>query len=160
MESMDEFAEVHTKDLVVREHLSGIIPCAGVSACFGRNALAILADLNRGEAFRTNSFTEDYDIAFRVHDLGLRTTFASYQWQHDRYDRADGAHQRRQVRRGVSSYSSGGSTTKKKTLDARYRVSGLRGGWRGNLGTDIFWRAPNRCHRARGNLGYSCLPPC
>lgn len=75
---MDEFAEVHTKDLVVREHLSGIIPCAGVSACFGRNALAILADLNGGETFRTNAFTEDYDIAFRVHDLGLRTTFASY----------------------------------------------------------------------------------
>lgn len=75
---MDEFAEAHTKDLVVREHLSGIIPCAGVSACFGRNALAMLADMNEGAAFRTNAFTEDYDIAFRVHDLGLRTTFASY----------------------------------------------------------------------------------
>src|SRR5438552_9414462 len=37
---MDEFAEVHTKDLAVRKHLSGLIPCAGVSACFSRDAVA------------------------------------------------------------------------------------------------------------------------
>lgn len=75
---MDEFAEVHTKDLVVRNYLSGVIPCAGVSACFSRDALAMLADFNKGAVFRTSSFTEDYDIAFRVHDLGLRTTFVSF----------------------------------------------------------------------------------
>ena len=33
---MDEFAEMHTKDLEVRQRLSGVIPCAGVSACFSR----------------------------------------------------------------------------------------------------------------------------
>jgi adsorption protein B len=27
--------------------------------------------------FRTNSFTEDYDVAVRVHELGMRTTFVS-----------------------------------------------------------------------------------
>jgi len=75
---MDEFAESHTKDLVVRERMGAVIPCAGVSACFSRNAIALLANLNLGEVFRTRTFTEDYDIAVRVHELGMRTTFVSY----------------------------------------------------------------------------------
>jgi adsorption protein B len=75
---MDEFAESHTKDLVVRERIGAVIPCAGVSACFNRYAVAILADVNHGEVFKPNSFTEDYEIAVRVHELGMRTTFVSY----------------------------------------------------------------------------------
>jgi bacteriophage N4 adsorption protein B len=75
---MDEFAESHTKDLVVRERMGAVIPCAGVSACFNRYAIALLADMNHGEVFKMNSFTEDYDIAVRVHELGMRTTFVSY----------------------------------------------------------------------------------
>jgi adsorption protein B len=74
---MDEFAEVHTKDLVVRNHLSGLIPCAGVSACFSRNAIVALAQENRGEVFQTSCFTEDYDIAFRLRALGLKAAFVS-----------------------------------------------------------------------------------
>jgi bacteriophage N4 adsorption protein B len=74
---MDEFAEVHTKDLVVRKHLSGLIPCAGVSACFSRNAVVALAQSNRGEVFQTSCFTEDYDVAFRLRALGLKATFVS-----------------------------------------------------------------------------------
>jgi bacteriophage N4 adsorption protein B len=74
---MDEFAEHHTKDLVVRERMGAVIPCAGVSACFSRNAFSLLANINSGEVFRTNSFTEDYDVAVRVHELGMRTTFVS-----------------------------------------------------------------------------------
>jgi adsorption protein B len=68
---------VHTKDLLVRKHLSGLIPCAGVSACFSRDAIALLADNNRGEVFQTSCFTEDYDIAFRLRALGLKSTFVS-----------------------------------------------------------------------------------
>jgi adsorption protein B len=74
---MDEFAEVHTKDLLVRKHLSGLIPCAGVSACFSRDAVVALVKNNLGAMFQISSFTEDYDIAFRLRALGLRTTFAS-----------------------------------------------------------------------------------
>jgi len=62
-------AEMHTKDLEVRQRISGVIPCAGVSACFSREAILHLTDQNQGEAFRTSSFTEDYDIAFRVSEL-------------------------------------------------------------------------------------------
>ena len=74
---MDEFAEVHTKDLLVRKHMSGLIPCAGVSACFSRDAVVQLVQNNMGAMFQISSFTEDYDIAFRLRALGLRTTFAS-----------------------------------------------------------------------------------
>jgi len=74
---MDEFAEVHTKDLLVRKHMSGLIPCAGVSACFSRDAVVALVQNNLGAMFQISSFTEDYDIAFRLRALGLRTTFAS-----------------------------------------------------------------------------------
>lgn len=75
---MDEFAEMHTKDLEVREHISGVIPCAGVSACFSREAIQQLNDQNQGEAFRTSAFTEDYDIAFRVSELGFKSAFITY----------------------------------------------------------------------------------
>ena len=75
---MDEFAEMHTKDLEVRQRISGIIPCAGVSACFSREAIQHLNDQNQGEAFRTSSFTEDYDIAFRVSELGFNSAFIAY----------------------------------------------------------------------------------
>jgi adsorption protein B len=76
--SMDEFAEVHSKDLIVREHLSGVVPCAGVSACFSRRAIAMLVAYNQGAAFDTSSFTEDYDVAFRMHELDLQTAFISH----------------------------------------------------------------------------------
>jgi len=75
---MDEFAEMHTKDLEVRQRISGVIPCAGVSACFSREAIQHLMDRNQGEAFRTSSFTEDYDIAFRVWELGFKSAFIAY----------------------------------------------------------------------------------
>lgn len=74
---MDEFAEVHTKDLIVRRHFSGLIPCAGVSACFSRAAVVKLAEKSKGEVFHVSSFTEDYDIAFRLRSLGLRSAFVS-----------------------------------------------------------------------------------
>lgn len=75
---MDEFAEMHTKDLEVRQRISGVIPCAGVSACFSREAILRLVDHNQGEAFRVASFTEDYDIAFRVSELGFKSAFIAY----------------------------------------------------------------------------------
>lgn len=79
---MDEFAEMHTKDLEVRQRLSGVIPCAGVSACFSREAVRRLMDENQGQAFRTSSFTEDYDIAFRIAELGFTSAFIAYPAQY------------------------------------------------------------------------------
>jgi adsorption protein B len=75
---MDEFAEWHSKDLVVRESMTGAVPCAGVSACFSRRAVIVLRDESQGEIFSTASLTEDYDIAFRLHKLGMREIFVRF----------------------------------------------------------------------------------
>ncbi|MCW5771574.1 MAG: glycosyl transferase family protein [Rhodospirillaceae bacterium] len=74
---MDEFAEWHTKDLVVRESFTRTVPCAGVAACFSRRAIqALIAET--GEAFNTGTLTEDYDIAFRLKKLGMKEVFVRF----------------------------------------------------------------------------------
>lgn len=75
---MDEFAEWHSKDLVVRESITGVVPCAGVSACFSRRAIGALRDERKGEIFSTASLTEDYDIAFRLSKLQMREVFVRF----------------------------------------------------------------------------------
>jgi adsorption protein B len=75
---MDEFAEWHSKDLVVRESMTGVVPCAGVSACFSHRAIAALRVEREGEVFSTSSLTEDYDIAFRLAKLGMREIFVRF----------------------------------------------------------------------------------
>jgi adsorption protein B len=72
---MDEFAEWHSKDLVVRESMTGVVPCAGVSACFSHRAIDALRLDRAGEVFSTTSLTEDYDIAFRLAKMGMREIF-------------------------------------------------------------------------------------
>ena len=75
---MDEFAETHGKDLPVREHLSGFIPCAGVSACFSRLAIDKMVHSETGMVFKAGALTEDYDAAFRLASLGLRPAFIAW----------------------------------------------------------------------------------
>ncbi|HHF8011458.1 TPA: phage receptor [Escherichia coli] len=65
MTYIDEFSELHGKDVPVREALAGQVPSAGVGTCFSRRAVtALLAD-GDGIAFDVQSLTEDYDIGFR-----------------------------------------------------------------------------------------------
>jgi adsorption protein B len=72
---MDEFAEFHSKDLFVRQRLTGVIPCAGVAACFGRRAIEALKSWRQGEVFDPVALTEDYDVAFAMKSLGLKSAF-------------------------------------------------------------------------------------
>lgn len=66
MTYIDEFSELHGKDVPVREALAGQVPSAGVGTCFSRRAVtALLAD-GDGIAFDVQSLTEDYDIGFRL----------------------------------------------------------------------------------------------
>lgn len=75
---MDEFAEWHSKDLVVRESMTGVVPCAGVSACFSHRAVDAMRLERVGEIFSTTSLTEDYDIAFRLAKMGMREIFVRF----------------------------------------------------------------------------------
>ncbi len=71
----DEFAEAHTKELVVREAIGASIPLAGVGCAIARAPLARLAALHEGWPFAGGSLTEDYEFGLRVGELGLRTMF-------------------------------------------------------------------------------------
>jgi adsorption protein B len=75
---MDEFAEWHAKDLVVRESLSGTVPSAGVGTCFSRLAMRTLSEQTHNQPFNTDSLTEDYDVGTRLAKLGLRSIFARF----------------------------------------------------------------------------------
>ena len=78
MSYLDEFTEIHSKDILVREAIAGQVPSAGVGTCFSRRAvLALLAD-GEGLAFDTQSLTEDYDIGFRLKEKGLKEIFVRF----------------------------------------------------------------------------------
>ncbi|MCE5329016.1 phage adsorption protein NrfB, partial [bacterium] len=71
----DEFAENHTKDIIVRKQIKGIIPSAGVGTAFRREALEKIAVLNNGTVFNFNNVTEDYEVAIRFHEAKLETDY-------------------------------------------------------------------------------------
>ena len=75
---MDEFAEAHGKDMVVREHLTGNVPSAGVATAFSRRAIFMLSDLNDGMVFDVGSLTEDYEIGYRLKELGAQEVFVRF----------------------------------------------------------------------------------
>lgn len=75
---MDEFSEWHNKDLLVREAMTGIVPSAGVASAFSRNALIALSAATDNQPFNTDSLTEDYDIAMRLHDFEMPGAFVRY----------------------------------------------------------------------------------
>jgi adsorption protein B len=73
----DEFAEVHMKDVIVREQLSGFVPFAGVGTAFSRRGLTLIDQENDGALFNEGSLTEDYSMAKRMRELGLKTVFVN-----------------------------------------------------------------------------------
>jgi len=69
---MDDFAEWHGKDLVVRESMLGQVPSAGVATCFSNRAMKALAAERDNQPFNTETLTEDYDFSQRLADQGMR----------------------------------------------------------------------------------------
>lgn len=76
---IDDFAEAHGKDMLVREDLAGSVPGAGVATCYNRHGMAALWASFGGAPFNTASLTEDYDISFRLRAMGLSQSFAHVQ---------------------------------------------------------------------------------
>lgn len=71
---LDEFAESHGKEMVVREALGAGLPSAGVGCAVSREALGLLA--GEGDApFDAASVTEDYEMGLKLHALGRRAAF-------------------------------------------------------------------------------------
>lgn len=71
---LDEFAEAHGKEMVVREALGASIPSAGVGCAISRRALEALEGLY-GSPFDPGSLTEDYELGLRLRALGFPATF-------------------------------------------------------------------------------------
>lgn len=71
----DDFAESHTKDMNARQVLGGFIPSAGVGTAYSRTALERLAAAESNRLFEPGCLTEDYEIGFRIRQLGLRQIF-------------------------------------------------------------------------------------
>lgn len=71
---MDEFAESHAKELVVRTAIGASLPSAGVGCAISRDALAALAEA-RGAPFDPDSLTEDYELGLRLRFMGRRAAF-------------------------------------------------------------------------------------
>lgn len=66
----DEFAEAHTKDLIVRQMLGAGLPTAGVGCAIARDVLASIADSRDGKPFDADSLTEDYELGLRIAERG------------------------------------------------------------------------------------------
>ena len=72
---LDEFAQVHVKDLRVREWLTGGVPSAGVGTGFSRDAINLAWQEEIQGAFREDLLTEDYEISMQLLRRGAHSAF-------------------------------------------------------------------------------------
>lgn len=72
---MDEFAEVHCKDLLVRKYLGAALPSAGVGTCISRKLILTFLTRQEGRVFLPDSLTEDYQLGLQASQWGFRSTF-------------------------------------------------------------------------------------
>ena len=71
----DEFAEYHTRDMVVRPMLGGFLPSAGVGTGYRRDALRRLAEASSNRVFEPEALTEDYENGLKLFRLGCSQAF-------------------------------------------------------------------------------------
>lgn len=71
---LDEFAEVHLRDLLVRAKIGAAIPSAGVGTMIGVPLAARIVDA-QGDLFMDSSLTEDYVLGLSVHKWQGRSSF-------------------------------------------------------------------------------------
>ena len=68
---LDEFAESHGKDIVVRGAIGAAVPSAGVACAIDREVLGIIAGAS-GVPFDPECMTEDYELGMKIAALGRR----------------------------------------------------------------------------------------
>ena len=69
---MDEFAEAHTKDIIVREAIGAAVPSAGVACAIERTMLGRISALAGHLPFDATCLTEDYELGLKIRSLGGR----------------------------------------------------------------------------------------
>lgn len=78
---IDEFAEAHTKDLLVREVLGAAIPSAGVGTLLSRNLITGMMQVQEGCFLKEDTLTEDYHLGMMAKKLGFKSKFACVQYE-------------------------------------------------------------------------------
>lgn len=73
---LDEFAEAHGKQMVVRQALGVGLPLAGVGCAIRCDMLQKIAQARGGDPFDPGSLTEDYELGLKIADMGGRMGFA------------------------------------------------------------------------------------
>ncbi|HEY7299115.1 MAG TPA: glycosyl transferase family protein [Xanthobacteraceae bacterium] len=73
---MDEFAERHTREMVVRDALGAAIPSAGVGTCMTKRLVRHFLG-QRGTVLATGCVTEDYILGIEAKRAGFRAAFAA-----------------------------------------------------------------------------------
>jgi len=71
----DEFAEYHTRDMIVRAAFGGFVPSCGVGTGYRRDALDRLAQACSNRIFEPEALTEDYENGLQLHRLGCSQAF-------------------------------------------------------------------------------------
>jgi len=75
---VDEFAELHTKDLILRQALGAPVPSAGVGTAINRKLMLSLMNQNHGSFLREDSLTEDYVLGISSAQHGFKSGFCCY----------------------------------------------------------------------------------
>lgn len=78
---IDEFAESHTKDLLVREALGAAIPSAGVGTLISRELVQALQANQGGDFLKEDTLTEDYHLGMTTKELGFKSRFACVEYE-------------------------------------------------------------------------------
>lgn len=73
---IDEFAESHTRDLLVRNALKASVPSAGVGTAMSRLFVEEMLRLHDFQLFKEDTLTEDYHLGMMAHKLGFNSEFA------------------------------------------------------------------------------------
>ncbi len=78
---IDEFAESHTKDLLVREALGAAVPSAGVGTLISRALMRELQAYQEGQFLKEDTLTEDYHLGMMTKELGFKSKFACVEYE-------------------------------------------------------------------------------
>jgi bacteriophage N4 adsorption protein B len=73
---MDEFAERHTRELIVRDAVGASIPSAGVGTCMTRALIRHFLK-TRGQVLMSGTVTEDYILGIEAKRAGFKSAFAA-----------------------------------------------------------------------------------
>lgn len=75
---IDEFAEHHTKEMILRSDLHQAVPSAGTGTALSRTLVHALLREQNGNLLKEDTLTEDYHLGNSAYLLGFRSLFLCY----------------------------------------------------------------------------------